>query len=239
MGRQIILGVPGNWPTRGDVVRAIAQHSDGWIFAGKILMQSGTKDGFDLEVQEPDPKFDRAFRIAAQGKVDEQTLARVAEHRHVLYLIADGGSTEKGWAALRAGAALLRSGGLGVKVESAGVAHSAERFDQFSQSDRPFDLYRALVTLVGGPEVFYSCGMHHFGLPDVTMPSSIPRDDAAETMNIFNVYRMAESPTLKSGETFSIAPDAPYYRLKHRPCDLYPPDDTFFNEHGLWHLEPK
>jgi len=52
---EIIFGVPGKWQTHGDIVRDIANKSDGLLYAGLILMDTATKAPFKLEVYEQDP----------------------------------------------------------------------------------------------------------------------------------------------------------------------------------------
>jgi len=66
---------------------------------------------------------------------------------------------------LKFGKVLERAGGLAVKVDSAGIAHTWERWSKLLQGTQ-FDLYTAAVVLVGDEGQFYSCGMHHFGLAE-------------------------------------------------------------------------
>ena len=237
---KIILCVPGLWPTRSDVVTTIAGHSDGWLFLGMLLMETATKRTCELEVCGPDERLVGAFTAAGfGGRVDEKILPRIGQHRHVLYAVCDAGSLDAARYAVRAGAALLRAGGLAVKVESAGVAHGPERWGRLAADDAtPFDLYAALVTLVRGEAEFYSCGMHAFGLPEASGPRGLGVDDAAALLNQFNLFQIIDSPRLNDGETFSVDADAPRYRLRRRPCTTYPPDDPFHNPAGVWHLEP-
>ena len=236
---KIILCVPGLWPTRSDLVTTIAQHSDGWLFVGMILMEVATKRTCTLEVDGPDARLPAAFAAAGYGgRIDAKSLARIGDHRHVLYAVCDAGSLDAARHAVRAGAALLRAGGLAVKVESAGLAHSSEKWAALAADATAFDCYRALVTLVGDERLVSSCGMHAFGLPEVSCPGSVPFEEAGPMMNQFNLFQLIESPRLNDGETFSVDADAPRYRLRRRPCSAYPPDDPFHNPHGVWHLEP-
>src|SRR5271165_3439345 len=54
---QTVIGIPGRWPNRSDVVTSIASRSGGYLFAGIVMMKIGTKDGFKLEIYEHDPKL--------------------------------------------------------------------------------------------------------------------------------------------------------------------------------------
>jgi len=238
---RIILGIPGKWPTRSDLVRAIAEFSEGYLFAGNVLMNVKSQASWTVDVYEHDPKLRRAFEVAGQGLIDEPMLDQIGLHTQTLYVIGEEAGLEPARAMLDVGRALLDAGGLAVKVESCGTAHDAKTWRSLAETAAlPPSLYRALVVLVGkgSRDVFYSCGMHHFGLPDTTVDASVGPDDAATVMNRFNVYQMSESPTLRAGHTFSVAADAPRYRLEQRPCEQFPEGDPFHNPDGYWHLTP-
>src|SRR5206468_6299477 len=129
--------------------------------------------------------------------------ARVQGHTAVAYLRFPLDVMEQRERLLKFTQLFARIGGIAVKVESAGVAHTFERWTELL-TGTPFDLYCACVALVGGERYFYSCGMHHFGLPDSAAPRTLPVEEAAESMNQFNFWRISERPVLASGHTFSI-----------------------------------
>ncbi len=52
---------------------------------------------------------------------------------------------------------------------------------------------------MGGEDYYYSCGMHHYGFPDVEVASKIDPNTAADLMNRFNYWRIVEKPTLPLG----------------------------------------
>jgi hypothetical protein len=234
MDAKIIIGIPGLWATRTDIVTSIAQHSGGFIFAGFVLMDTATTQGFTLEVRDHDPKLHEAFRIAGCGRIPDADIRAIAEHRHTLYCLSSGVSLEAARQMLRVGVGLLDAGGLAVKVESSGAAHSATRWRGLAASEHLFDVYTAFVTLIGGKDCFYSCGMHAFGLPDAAVPRDLGAQAAAQLLNVFNHYLMAERPSLAEGHTFSVAADAPRFRLRKIACDTYEPEHAFHNPYGMW-----
>jgi hypothetical protein len=128
---------------------------------------------------------------------------------------------------LGVGVALLDAGGMAVKVESSGIAHSGARWRELATSDDPFDHYTAFVTLIGRADCFYSCGMHSFGLPDSAVPRDIDIQEAAQLLNVFNRYLLVQSPALVDGHTFSVAADAPCFRL--RKTDATPTHQTILS----------
>src|SRR5262249_53529116 len=136
---------------------------------------------------------------------------------------------------LKFGTVLRRAGGIAVKVESAGIAHTWERWSELL-TGTPFDLYCAVVVLVADEEQYYSCGMHHFLLPECAVPRSMPLADAAELMNQFNFWRMVETPAVADGHTFSLTASSPRFRMTLEPDRRHESDDPFHNEHGVWNL---
>ena len=236
MGKQIIIGIPGYWETRAEILAAIADKSDGFLCLANILMDTSTKDAYTLDIYDHDPELAAAFRLAGRSWIAQPDLDRIAAHRHTLYVLSPAVSVKSGQQMLRVGDALLRAGGIAVKVESTGIAHSAEKWMEFTRSGDLYQLYRAFVTLIRGSRYFYSCGMHNFGLPDVSTSLKLSPDTASKLMNQFNGFVLFENPTLMDGEIFSVAAGAPRYRLKMERCELYHRDDPFHNPLGRWHL---
>jgi hypothetical protein len=118
-------------------------------------------------------------------------------------------------------------------VESSGVAHSAFRWRELAADASDVALYHAYVTLVTAERGVYSCGMHAMGLSDAIVQAQ----DVVAVLEGFLLYTLIERPTLADGETFSIGPGQPIFRLRHEQDRRFPPDDPFHNPYGLWVLE--
>lgn len=131
-----------------------------------------------------------------------------------------------------------RAGGIAVKVESSAVAHDWNRWFALL-SGTAFDAYCAAVTLVTDSDCYFSCGMHHFKLPECSVPLTIAIVEAADLMHRFNMYQIEEQPRLMSGHTFGVAADAPRLRLTLSPDSRHEVDDLFHNPHGVWCLNFK
>lgn len=235
---QSVIGIPGRWPARNDIVTSIASKSDGYLFAGTVLIKIGSEGGFTLEVYEHDPNLKKAFSFAGRGRLTEEDLEAIGAHTFTLYLVAPGGSVEAARNSLHAANGLLKAGGLAVKIESSGTAHSAGQWAEFCTLDNVGNLLKAFVTYIRGKGLFYSCGMHNLGYPDAVVEVEIQPDDAAKLLHAFVGYLLAENPTLNDGETFSIDADAPRYRLSREPCTMFEADNLFHNPFGVWKLMP-
>ena len=235
---QTVIGVPGQWANRSDIVTSIASRSDGYLFAGMVMIKTGETGGFLLNIHDRDPELENAFSIAGRGSLKEQDLNAIGSHTFVLYLGGEGGSINAGKKLLHAANALLKSGGLAIKIESAGIAHSSEQWSAFCARDDIGALLSAYVTYVGGAGVYYSCGMHNLGHSDITVEAKIPPADAARLLHTFAGYLLAENPTLKDRETFSVDVNAPRYRLFHERCARFKAEDLFHNPFGVWKMVP-
>src|SRR5438477_11981643 len=91
---QTVIGIPGRWANRSDIVTSIASRSGGYLFAGMAMMKIGTKDGFTLEIHEHDPTLKNAFSIAGRGRLTDEDLDAIGLHTFALYLVAQGGSID-------------------------------------------------------------------------------------------------------------------------------------------------
>jgi hypothetical protein len=235
---QTVIGVPGRWPNRSAIVTSIALQSGGYLFAGMVMVKSGTEDGFTLEVYDRDPNLRNAFSIAGRGNLTAEDLDAIASHTFILYILTEGGSVDAARRALHAANGLLKAGGLAVKVESTGMAHRVDQWAEFCANEHLGNLIKAYVTYIGGNGGYYSCGMHSHGHPDAIVEADIHPNDAAKLLHTFVGYLLVENPKLKDRESFSIDADAPRYRLFHEPCKLYRAGDLFHNPFGMWKLIP-
>jgi hypothetical protein len=237
MDRELILGVPGPWKDRSDFLSRVVKSTRGeFMFLGNLLANPKAKDHVEVELYDVDPDLRTAFEYAGQGKIQPGTLDAISAHTLTAYLhfpVAVAGQQQR----LRRFTDLMRQiGGFAVKIESSGVAHEWTEWEAILGSENPFDLYRGFVTLVGDDDRYYSCGMHHFDLPESQVSRSLDNVEAADLLNRFNYYRIMESPELEEGHTFSLSEDSPRYRLELVPDRRHPEDHPFHNEHGVWDL---
>jgi hypothetical protein len=235
---RIVVGVPGPWRERTDLLKALIPVGGGYLFAGLVFMEQGTGAMCEFAFVEHDPEMRDQVEAAGQGAFSPADLEAVAGHAFTAWLFFNDTGYEQARTAARFARVLLDAGGLAVKIDSSGLAHTRERWLRAWDDDDPWAVYSLFVVLVGIEGRFYSCGMHNFGLPDAAVPDDLGPEEGARLLNLFNVYRMAESPTLNSGETFSVDADSPHYRLTLEPyLDGYE-DTPMLNPHGLWMLRP-
>jgi len=237
MNQISVFCIPGPWADRSDFIKSIITITKGeYLFAGNLLANANRKEHFELDFCEADPNMVEAFRYAGQGKIREETLRTITEHKSVVYLLSPLHILEEKEKLRRFLDVLKLAGGFAVKIESSGIAHDWETWTECITSDLPFDLYRAFTLLIGDTDSFYSCGMHHFNLPDVEVPSNRGVEHGAELINQFNLYQFIEEPNLQHGNTFSLSEEAPRYRLAEVKDTRHTSDELFHNSRGLWKL---
>lgn len=235
---KIIIGIPGLWKDRTEIVKAIAEKSGGYLFLGGILSKMNDKDFFEMEIYDRDEQLRKAFSYA--GNFTSEQLDAISRHTCTVYIIGKGGSTEYANKILDVGVALLNAGGLAVKVESSGIAHTAEGWAKLAQAKELYHTFRTFVTFAGEEKYYYSCGMHCLGYPDVVVLNNGEEpSEVAKLMETFLLYNLYERPVLKSGETFSNDASSPHYILNHRACLHFEKDHLFHNSYGIWELKKK
>ncbi|HEU4557132.1 MAG TPA: hypothetical protein VFS20_04755 [Longimicrobium sp.] len=235
---QIIIRVLGPWRGRTELMEALARQGTDYMFAGLIFMEQSTQTTCEFDFTDHEPELRQRTEIIGQGKFSSDDLDAVERHSSTAWLIFDNAGYETARAAARFARALLEAGGVAVVVESAGVAHTRERWLRGWSSDDPWDIYSLFVILVGGQGRYFSCGMHNFALPDAAVAASLGTEEGARLLNEFNLYQMVESPVLNSGETFSLEADSPRFRLTRQAYEGGYEDTPMHNPHGLWSLQP-
>jgi len=233
---EIVLCVPGPWKDRSALLERVVRSDSGYLFAGHILMNLQTRNSCELQHEPRDERMMSAFLSAGPHWFGTPEMALIQQHESVIYLVGHGGSKENADALMLAARALLDAGGLGVKVESSGVAHSPAGWRALCDDLHLFSAFRAYVLFITGEEV-YSCGMHNLGLRDAVVENH-GTEASVELLQVFTRYLFTEGPTLRAGHTFSTEPDAPRFRIEDGPGVDYGDNTLFANPYGTWRLVP-
>jgi hypothetical protein len=234
-----LVCIPGIWKDRSELVLAIASNNSlEYLFAGNILLNIPTGKHFELEVCDRDEKMASSFKVAGLvNQVSDLFLEEIGKHNTVVYLIAEGGNMESAEALAKAGHAILKAGGIGIKVETAGKAFMKEQWanllnDEFEASSYKMFVLDSITTKDGS---VFSCGMHNLGLKD-TIVSGEPTDQAISLISIFSYYQMIDNPTISPNQTFSESAGGTRYRITEEPDPPYKGHELFNNPFGMWRL---
>ncbi len=235
---EIVLCIPGMWANRSELVERIVKQSEGYLFAGFILHNMESHEFFELKYETRDEGMQAAFRAASPHWVNTPEMARISRHASVVYLAGPGGSVGNVQAIMRAANALLKAGGLGVKVDTTGIAHGPSAWREMCEEFQYGSAHRGFVLHVGGDREIYTCGMQNFGMKDV-IAEKFDDDDTLELLRIFTRYMVVELPEILDGQTFKVTPDAPVYRIVVDPGVSYDRGSLFSNTYGFWRLVPQ
>ena len=233
---EVVLCIPGPWDSSSALAEEIAASGTGYTLNGSILRDLESGFTCELVLQRADPDLPADFAKAGPHWANTEAMADLDMHRTVAYLMAPGGSREAADAMMRAGAAIIDAGGMGVKVDSSGIAHAPAYWTDMCDQLDQLTAHRALVVYVAGADV-YSCGMHNFGLPEA-VTSGGDKTQAADMLRFFTRYLLERAPALADGHTFSVSEGKQVYRVEQVPAIDYGAGSLFNNPYGAWRLSP-
>ncbi len=239
---KTILCIPGSWSNRTEIVTAIAENNrNDFIFAGMVLLNLKTNKGFELEICERDDRMKDSFKFAGMvNQVSDKFLELIDNHEYVIYLSTETGTLESAKEIAQAGEAILKSGGIGIKVETTGKAFTKEHWTELLNSFGESYLYQMFVldSISDGKEMTYTCGMHNLGFKDSIVYKE-EFQDSANLLSIFGYYQIIDKPEIRSGQTFSVDMVSPIFEIKEERNQPYSGDELFENPFGMWKLEKK
>lgn len=235
--QTIVIGIPGQWKNQDALVTAI-NSINGYSYAGMALLHEKTQDSFGIEIYEQDKNMRQAFEELGMGRLTEKQLAAIDKHTFTIYLIGKGGSIEDARKIMQASLALLRIGGLGVKIETTGKAFSTEVWKMICELPDDARMYDAFVMkLHADGDVYYTCGMQNMGLKDAIV-GAVDQQTAIHALDAFCLYQILEQPNIRPGESFSPASDSPSFQITEEEDQRYPKEDIYYNKYGLWIMRP-
>jgi hypothetical protein len=165
-------------------------------------------------------------------------LEQIARHTFTLYLRGDGGSVDAAREIIDVATALVRAGGLGVKIESSGTAVGRAEWFLRADPEQPAGPYWAFVALLRSHEHnAYSCGMHNFGLRDAITNIVLEPEPLAALVHNFLGLTYQSRPDVSDGDEFSDNDTSLIYRARAEPCVTFPAGHMQHNPYGMWRLE--
>ena len=239
---KTVLCIPGNWNSRTEIVTAIAESNlNEFIFAGTVLLNLKTNTGFELEICERDDQMKESFKGAGMvNQVSEEFLNKIDQHKYVVYISGETGNSESAKSIADAGNAILKSGGIGIKVESTGKAFTNKHWSDLVNNFDESNLYQMYVldSINDGEGTTYSCGMHNLGLKD----SIVYNEEFQESVNListFGYYQLIDKPEINSHQTFSTDTEAPVFVILEESKQPNEGSELFENLYGMWELKRK
>lgn len=234
-----VLCIPGKWNNREEFILSIVSSTEGeYINIGNVLLNTKLKQYYTIEFCERDEKMYKSFQYA--GKVNDVSdlfLEEIGSHKYVIYINAITGNLKEAANFAFAGLAILKSGGIGIKVETAGKAFEKDQWAKCLKNVETPNLYDMFVldSIVYPDGSTYSCGMHNIGFKD-TIVLGEKFKDAVQLIRIFSFYQIIDNPTIHNNQTFSIDSDSPNFKITNELSQPNKGIKLFENPFGLWKL---
>lgn len=236
---KVILCIPGNWNNFEHFQESLIVTSGAqYMVVADMLISGERQRHYKLEFCDRDDKMKASFAVA--GKVTGMTesfLDEIAQHKHVVYIIGETGSLQDAENIAYAGNAILKAGGTGIKIESAGKAFDKKKWADFFDRFEPHLLYKMFVldSITDEDGTVFSCGMQNLGLKD-TIISGEEFQYAVDLIILFGYYQIIDKPVIMNGQTFRKNMESPIFRITAEAQPRYQDHETFANPFGMWRL---
>jgi hypothetical protein len=234
-----IVCIPGEWNDRDEFNLGIIKSTNGkYIAAAGVLLNVEANRHFMVEFCNPDPGMAESFAYAGKvTRITDESVNAIGKHRSVIYLSAPGGNLENAEHIARAATEILKAGGLGIKIETAGKAFAKEKWLELMNNFKETPLYPMFVidsiTMEDG--TVFSCGMHNLGFRD-TIVSGEEHQYGVDLISVFGCYQLIDKPKIISGQTFALDVDALRFRITEETDPPYKEEELFGNPFGMWRL---
>jgi len=220
---------------------ALVEATNGaYIAAGPAMIHA--KGNFHCLFEECayDERMRKSFEVAGRVTgVTEDFLNMIGKHKSVIYITAPTGNLQAARQMALAGAALLKAGGIGIKVETAGKAFEKDEWLRLTEDEEDASLYEMFVvdSLMDADGTVFTCGMQNLGLKDAIV-SGLPFEQAADLVRILGYYQLVDKPVIMAGQTFTPTVSSPMYRFSEELNAPYNGHELFGNPFGTWRLMP-
>ncbi|MDF2193471.1 hypothetical protein [Paraflavitalea sp. CAU 1676] len=236
---ETIICIPGNWNSWDELIVEIVAATNGeYLAAGNILMHAGNNKHYTIELFAPDDRMKASFKYAGMTTgVTELFLDDIERHKHVVYITGTTGNFEDARQMALVADAILKAGGLGVKIETVGKAFEKAHWSELLASFDEATLYTMFVldSIMDESGTVFSCGMQNLGLKD-TIVSGEELQQAVDLIKIFGFYQIVDKPTIHNGQTFATSSESPLYLITEEFYHPYQGDEVFGNPFGTWRL---
>lgn len=245
---RIVLCVPGTWADAAELADRLGAGAFRW--ADSKLRSADGAEAFDAEFRGPDLRMKPAFQASAcriRPSMTAADYAAVQGHRSVLYVLSDnyGRSTAAGAASrmIEVGRALIDAGGIAVKCDSSGIAHSAARWRDLAarlgEAWAPlFDAYVRLP-IIDDNQDLYSCGMHLLGRSDAQVTlAEFPGEDLRAAHRVLEGFLrgLRDAAPDEPERTFKLEGLEERFLAVKEACSRYAEDDFFWNRWGSFRI---
>ncbi len=186
----IALRIPGLWSHPRELIERLP--------AGcrptpeTLVLPDGTEIGFGA--MPADEQFAGIFHSSCRNPPTDEERAAVDRYRVNVMLSGPGGSLEAARTMMRAGAAILRAGGVGVFNDNGGVAHGATEWLELTDDGSADALTFTFVAIIRSRAEIWTMGMHVLGLNDIAMKREDVEVGGFDIVDVIRYLAEGEKP---------------------------------------------
>lgn len=211
-----VICIPGVWNSWEEFILSIVGATNGeYLAAGNILTNVKNEKHYTIGFCERDDKMIESFRYAGMvTRVTDIFLDEIGNHKHIIYISGQTGNLKDAEHIAFAAEAVLKTGGIGIKIETAGKAFEGDRWSNLLENFEESNLYQMFVvdSIVNKEGTVYSCGMQNLGYKD-TIVSGEEFQQSVALISIFGYYQIVDKPTILNRQTFSKDIESPRFRI--------------------------
>ena len=234
-----ILGISGTWTNKEDIVETILKNGNNTLsINNNILTHLPSGVSYELDIYEYNPSMWLAYKKWSKTPLDEDFLDLIDTHTFTIYLVGPAGSVANAQQIAGIASIILQEKGLGVKIETTGVAYTAENWLISANIRGPLAMYSLFIRHITNArnQFSYTCGLHNLGFKDVTT-RGIELNLAIPAVLKFNTQRLANEIEVKPGMTYTYE-EHDFLVVEETTCPNSE-DEYYGNPWGMWLLTEK
>lgn len=232
---SFFLLVPGPWSNDEELVAQLRSAAIDSTPPSQSPIEAGQ---IRVEIVQDPGGFGGAFAWGSRGPMPDEVVAQAAGTTNAALVEVAGYLHEQLEPTLALGRALAAGKGAAVRMEASGGASEWSNWTDDLGSGFAGSLFRAACLVISdGEGGFFSCGMHHFGLPDAHVEGLSPQD-AARWLELLGGYQIENGPVIHTGHTFGGDEHGGKRRVVRWPDHRHDPYDGRHNPFGVWRSTP-
>lgn len=237
MQHSTTITIPGIWRNREEFAQAIAQHSGGYMFAGRILMDLESRFHVIVDFGPRQEELAEVASASLSHRLTPREHTMLQHHQSCVYVTTEHTDLRSLREVMRSVIGIFDAGGVLAGMENAGSFVPAGEWRAAYASQSTLGVLRSLSIFVNYGDSLRSFGMRSFGLPECVL-TGIEAHEALELGAEFCCYLLNESPCIESGQSFGLTQDGPCFLIQKREDNEYPQDHEYHNPNGYWELSP-
>jgi len=234
-----VICIPGLWNNIDELKNLIFSSSNGeYMVVGEILLSIKKERHYKFEIGGRDERMTASFKCTGKTTmIPYDCLNKIEKHNFVIYISGETGSLREAENIAFAGAEVLKAGGIGIKIDTAGKAFEKSEWLNLVKNFDETDLYQMFVAspIVDEKSGVFSCGMHNLGLKD-TIIQGEELQRSIDLVSIFGYYQIFDKPVILPHQTFQPDLQSPKYLITDEPNQPYKGRGLFENPYGMWRL---